>query len=125
MRSDKLRELIGDLGALSRDPLRFVLYAFPWGEGTLAGFDGPDEWQKDVLCSVRDKLLTPLASTAGQMRNAPGTANIPHEAIREAVASGHGIGKSALVAWLILWAMATHEETKGVVTANTETQLKS
>lgn len=32
---------------------------------------------------------------------------------------------SALVSWLILWAMTTHEDTRGVVTANTDGQLKS
>ena len=45
--------------------------------------------------------------------------------IREAIASGHGVGKSAFVAWLILWAISTCEDTKGVVTANAETQLKT
>jgi hypothetical protein len=47
------------------------------------------------------------------------------EAIQIARASGHGIGKSALVAWIILWAISTFEDTKGVVTANTENQLKT
>ena len=32
---------------------------------------------------------------------------------------------SALVSWIILWAMSTKADTKGVVTANTETQLKT
>lgn len=32
---------------------------------------------------------------------------------------------SCLVSWLILWAIATHEDTKGVITANTETQLRT
>jgi hypothetical protein len=45
--------------------------------------------------------------------------------VQHAVASGHGVGKSALVAWLLLWAMATQPSTRGVVTANTETQLKT
>jgi len=49
----------------------------------------------------------------------------PEEATRLAVASGHGIGKSALVAWIILWAMSTVEDTRGVVTANTEGQLRT
>jgi len=40
-------------------------------------------------------------------------------------ASGHGIGKTALVCWLILWALATFEDTRGVVTANTDTQLRT
>src|SRR5690606_7165113 len=45
--------------------------------------------------------------------------------IRIAIASGHGIGKSAFVAWLILWALTTRPDTQAVVTANTETQLKT
>ena len=32
---------------------------------------------------------------------------------------------SSLVSWLILWAISTHEDTRGVITANTETQLRS
>jgi hypothetical protein len=40
-------------------------------------------------------------------------------------ASGHGIGKSALVAMLIMWAFDTLEDTRGVVTANTDTQLRT
>jgi hypothetical protein len=32
---------------------------------------------------------------------------------------------SALVSWIILWAMSTAVDTRGVVTANTETQLKT
>ena len=42
-----------------------------------------------------------------------------------AVASGHGVGKSALVAWIILWALSTLPDTRGVVTANTEGQLRT
>jgi hypothetical protein len=96
-----------ELARLSRDPLRFVLWAFPWGSGILEKSAGPEPWQIDVLQDIRDGLLT------------------PDQAILEATASGHGIGKSALVAWLILWGLSTFEDTKGVVTANTETQLKT
>src|SRR5439155_2576542 len=38
--------------------------------------------------------------------------------------SVHGIGKSALVSWLVLWAMC-RPDTRGVVTASTETQLRT
>ena len=31
------------------DPFGYVLYAFQWGEGDLAEFDGPNEWQRDQL----------------------------------------------------------------------------
>lgn len=32
---------------------------------------------------------------------------------------------SAIVSWLILWAISTHEDTRGIVTANTDTQLRT
>ena len=92
-----------------KDPLGFVLWAFPWGqpETPLARFAGPEPWQTRLLAEMRDDLV------AGR---AP---------LRFAVASGHGVGKSALVAWLVLWALATQPGTRGVVTANTETQLRT
>lgn len=101
------QELLEAISNFERDPLGFVLFAFPWGEGELEKFEGPDQWQVDVLNDLGKGLIT-----------------IDH-AIRIAVASGHGIGKSALVSWIILWAMSTLEDTKGVVTANTENQLKT
>ena len=88
--------LASDIGSFTRDPLRFVLYAFPWGQGELADFDGPDDWQRDILGIIGEKLKSG-ASTDDAFK----------EAIKIAVASGHGIGKSALVAWIILWAMST------------------
>lgn len=93
------------------NPLGYVLAAFEWGKGELARFDGPDTWQIDVLTTISDKLKE--GKITGE------------EAIQIAMASGHGIGKSALVAWIILWAISTHIDAKGVVTANTETQLKT
>ena len=91
------------------DPLGFVKWAFPWNEegGPLSNHKGPEKWQADVLAQIGDGL---------RARKGP---------IKIAVASGHGVGKSALVAWLLLWAMATQPSTRGVVTANTETQLKT
>ena len=101
------QQLFDLIASFARDPLRFVEVAFPWGgEGDLAEHDGPDEWQRDILGRIRDGL--PIG-----------------QAIRIAVASGHGPGKSALVAWIILWAMATMVDTRGVVTANTATQLRT
>lgn len=102
-------ELIDELGSYAYDPYAFVMWAFPWGEsGTeLEKEEGPDEWQVWVLCAVRDGLLS------------------VQEAIQLAITSGHGIGKSALVAWLTWWAFSTFPGTRGVVTANTENQLKT
>ena len=105
-------ELINWLASVSNDPLAYVLGAFPWREpGTrLENFDGPEPWQRQRLEYIRD-LLAAGASL--------------QEAIQIATASGHGVGKSALVAMLIKWAADTRPDTVGVVTANTETQLKT
>lgn len=102
-------DLFGLMARYRHDPLGFVRVAFPWNSpGTsLAGRDGPNVFQTHILASVRDGLLR------------------TNEAVQIAVASGHGVGKTALVAMLILWALSTRPDTRGVVTAQTETQLRS
>lgn len=104
--------LIDDIAGFEKDPLGYVEYAFPWGSGELEGRSILD-WQREYLEDIGRRLR------AGDEREGR-----PEEVIRKAVASGHGIGKSALVSWLILWAISTFQGTRGVVTANTETQLK-
>ena len=94
------------LGEYAHDPAGFVWAAFPWGKGELED-QSPQEWQLELLEDVGNGLKT------------------VSQVIREAVASGNGIGKSALVSWLILWAISTYEDCKGVVTANTDTQLRT
>jgi hypothetical protein len=106
--------LADDISRFYADPLGFVLYAFDWGEGDLRGFDGPDEWQIDILNTIGQAVT---------VRKFDGVT--PVDPIRVAVSSGHGIGKSALSAWLILWVMSTRPNSKGVVTANTGEQLKT
>jgi hypothetical protein len=44
--------LAEDLGGFFNDPLGFVRYAYHWGHGDLAGHDGPDTWQADVLGEI-------------------------------------------------------------------------
>lgn len=100
----ELVELAEFCAEFTRDPVGFVWAAYAWGEGELEGKE-PDRWQLDLLADIRDGLKT------------------PGEVIQTAIASGHGIGKSALVCWIIQWAMATFEDCKGVVTANTQNQL--
>jgi len=105
---DPEEELVEAIASFTRDPLGFALFAFPWGEpGSPLADKELDPWQVAILSAVRDGLVT------------------LEDAIRIAVASGHGIGKSALVAILILWALSTHEDTRGVVTAGTEGQLRT
>jgi hypothetical protein len=104
--TDDVRDLAGFLAQSNSDPFKFVQAAFEWGKGELEGHGGPDTWQADVLSAVAEHKGS--GST---------------EALRIAVASGHGVGKSALIAWLILWAMTTRPHLAGVITANTERQL--
>lgn len=106
--------LAEDMGRFYTDPLGYVRYAFEWGEGELRGWDGPDEWQAEFLAEL------------GEQVRARGFNGIdPVDPIRMARASGHGIGKSALVAWVILWIMSTRPYARGVVTANTAAQLRT
>ena len=97
------------LASVRSDPLAFVMGAFPWGEpGTvLENSDGPEDWARELMGRIRDGLID------------------TNTAIQEAIASGHGIAKSATVAHLVLWSFCTFPDTRGVVTANTETQLKT
>ncbi len=107
-------ELADDCARFYADPYGWVMWAFDWGHGDLDGFDGPDTWQRELMDNIGKQVTA----------NAFDGVN-PVEGIREAVASGHGIGKSALTAWLILWIMSTRPFAKGIVTANTGDQLRT
>ncbi len=93
------------------DPLGFVLWAFPWGSGELDG-EYPDRWQIEVLEDIRKALE--------YNETLPSDQRVP---VQIAVASGHGIGKTALMAWINLWFMSTNKNPRIVVTANTFNQL--
>jgi hypothetical protein len=102
-------ELLRDITRRSHDPLGFVQYAFPWGQkGTkLEKMYGPQMWQAQELTAIGAAMST------GNRKQ------------RRAVASGKGIGKSALISFIALWGLSTFEDTKIVITAGTETQLAS
>lgn len=96
------------------DPIGWAYWAFDWGHGELEGFDGLDTWQEQYLFDVGMEVLS---------RGFDGINAV--DPIRFNTASGHGIGKSALVAILILWIMSTRANAKGIVTANTGDQLRT
>jgi hypothetical protein len=50
---------------------------------------------------------------------------IQMDTLREAVSSGRGIGKSALVSWLVLWMLTTRIGGSVIISANSENQLRS
>ena len=96
------------------DPEAFVLFCFPWGQPNtpLAKFSGPRKWQREVLRSIGDHIK----ANDGKLQM---------DTLRQAVSSGRGIGKSALVSWLILWMMTTRIGATVIVSANSEAQLRS
>ena len=97
------------------DPLRFVLEGYPWREpGPLQDHDGPDLWQTAFLARLGEEV---------RARRFNGVT--PVAPIRFATSSGHGIGKSVMVAWLVDWIMSTRPHAQGTVTANTFTQLET
>src|ERR1035437_7852058 len=109
-------QLIDEMAQYFADPLGFVLACFPWGEpgSELEHYPGPDNWQRRQLEEIGQQVLD--RAYDGFRPVAP---------ILRAVASGHGIGKSALTAWLVLWLMSTLPYAQGTVTANTYVQLEA
>lgn len=105
-------ELAAKIGEFFADPLGFVLFAFPWGvKGTrLEKQAGPDQWQIEVMEEIGQAVHEGM-SLADAMP------------ILEAVASGHGIGKTALISWIILWFIATRQHPQIIVTAGKKDQL--
>lgn len=121
----QLGQLIGSCFA---DPLKHVMVSYPWRsepaiqkvklKGKWAErFDsefGPDEW----ACEYLDDLGSEIRSRAFDGQHA-----VPP--IRMSTASGHGIGKSMLAAFLIRFVMDTRPYSKGTITANTDVQLRT
>jgi hypothetical protein len=114
-RVDTERDLAQFVASCHHDPLRFVVGAYPWGEpGFLKAHDGPDTWQAEFLRWWGDEI---------RQRSFDG--HTPVAPIRAVVSSGHGIGKSVLVAMIVDFIMSTRPFSQGTCTANTITQLQT
>jgi len=100
--------------AIKDNPLAFVMYCYPWGEkGTpLENFTGPRKWQREILLDIAEHIKQ-------------NNGKLDFDVMREAVASGRGIGKSALVSWLEHWMLTTRIGATVIVSANSESQLRS
>lgn len=94
--------------------MAFVLYVFPWKvKGTpLEHFSGPRKWQREVLQDIADHIEA-------------NNGKIDFETLRLAVSSGRGIGKSALVSWITIWMLSTRIGSTTIISANSESQLRS
>lgn len=121
--------LATELARCFDDPMRFALWAFPFGEIPELSIVplqepwasrypnckyGPDKW----TCELLDEV-------GRQVRENGFTGEKSVKPVKVAVASGHGIGKSFTTAILVAWIMATRPNSKGVVTANTAAQLET
>lgn len=120
--------LADDLSHFYADPLGFVMYAYPWDteasiqlvkleEPWSLRFNseyGPDRW----ACELLDRIGLQVLERGFDGKNAV-------DPIQEAVASGHGVGKSAMTGWIVDWIMSTRPYAQGTVTANTSTQLET
>lgn len=93
------------------DPHLFMLWNWPWGEkGTpLEKWPAPDDWQLTTAKAISDALRDPTRQ----------------EPIRVAIGGANGVGKSCFLAMMAEWAMATMAYTRGTITANTATQLRT
>jgi len=111
---DAEQELHELIGSFYDDPYGFVRVCFSWGQpGPLQPYSGPDRWQCEFLEWLGDAI---------KERKFDGVH--PVMPIRAAVSSGHGIGKGALTGMLVAFLMSTRRDAKGVITANTNTQLQ-
>lgn len=107
-------ELADAIAEYYDDPLGYVMDVFPWGEGELLHYTGPDEWQAQVLREIGEQVKA--RAFDGHTAVAP---------IREAISSGHDTGKTTVAAWLVNWVKDTRDDSIGTVTANTFTQLET
>ncbi len=121
-------QLAEDLAGFYADPLGYVMYCFPWDTETsiqvveLAPVYrerfgcryGPDVW----ACEFLDELGRDIRE-----RNFDG--RTPVLPIQKVTASGHGIGKSCLSAWLIKFILDTRPLSMGTVTAMKAEQLRT
>jgi len=107
--------LVELMASLKNDPLKFVYAAYPWREpGPLEAYDGPDDWQRELLRDIGREVTA---------RHFDGIT--PVLPIREAISSGHGIGKSTTSGWIADWILSTRPNSRGTVTANTFPQLET
>ena len=100
--------------AVKDNPLAWVMYTFPWGQkGTpLEHFVGPRKWQKEVLTQLGEHIKQ-------------NNGKVDFNTFRMATSSGRGIGKSALVSWIVIWMLTTRIGSSTIVSANSESQLRS
>jgi hypothetical protein len=111
-------EILTAILALKNDPYGFVNYAYPWGRPGTA-FErarAPRKWQCEDLIRLAEHT---------QEQHFRHENNLPLKVWKEARSSGRGPGKSAKFGMVAHWHASTHIGSTTIVTANTESQLRS
>lgn len=95
-------------------PWDWVLECYPWGEpGSSVERRLPELWQRDWLMTLQAEL----------QRTDLRPDQIWNRVIRISTAAGNGVGKTALVSWLIHWFMSVFPHGEAIITAGTGDQL--
>lgn len=125
--TDKAAAVAALIAEYYDDPYGLVMAIFPWGQefyyddegnrllNPLRDKQGPEAWQREELIALGEHIRE------NALRKSLG---LEMKAWRSAYASGHDVGKSAFVAWVIIFLMSTRVDTRGVVTASTQFQLE-
>lgn len=100
--------IAGDIASFRWDPLGYAKYAYPWKTDLTGNSPGPRNWQQDLDNAISEHLKNPVT------RFTP---------FLGAIASGHGVGKSAEVAMLTEWGLSTCADCRIILTANSDPQL--
>jgi hypothetical protein len=99
--------ILDRIATFKHDPIGFVKFAYPWGEVGPLENESLRDWQADIFGTIGKHLRSPFR----------------FQPLKIAVASGHGIGKTAAISMISDWAMSTCDDCRVLVTANTEDQL--
>ena len=100
------------------DPLKFVLGAYPWGKSgsPLSNKVGPRTWQERLFGDLGDHLKRNKNSEK---------LGVSKRVFKAAISSGRGIGKSAEIGMGSDWFLNCVVGGTGIITSNTEDQLRS
>lgn len=95
------------------DPLLWAKLAYPWGQkGHKLEERDLSPWQEELFGHIGEQLRLMKSG------------KIPRLPVRASCKTGHGPGKSAAASMLSDWARSTMVDTRVLITANTDTQLK-
>lgn len=112
--------------AIVNDPYRWIRCNYDWGNrrGEAPSLEGHKDlrtWQRDLCEGIADHFR----SNVERLRRKHAGESINPKPFRHVMASGRGVGKSAIVTLLCDWMRSTRWGSTTIVAANTEAQLRT